>query len=89
MWSENIPKILYQNRLMRSFEEIEAFEKALIEVQDLLSVKYIKELYNVFDDTMQHQEVDDNTRNVIKDLLHKLNADDSDKFGEQIDALLE
>ncbi|MEH2397318.1 Imm30 family immunity protein [Nostoc sp.] len=49
--------ILQANRLMRSDDEIAAFENALAELANNPKSEYLPELYLVLDDRCQHEEV--------------------------------
>ena len=70
--------ILKANRLMRSDEEVTAFEKALFELAKNPQKEYLPELYLVLDDQCQHQEV-------MFSLIHFL---ESFEVEEQLQALL-
>lgn len=78
--SENtLISILQANRLMRSDEEVLAFEEALAELANNPKSEYLPELHLVLDDRCQHEEV-------MFSLIHFL---ESFAVKEQIQAFIE
>lgn len=79
MREDTLISILEANKLMRSADEVAAFEEALAELTKNPHSKYLRELHLVLDDRCQYQEV-------MFSLLHFLESFD---VKEQLQAFID